>query len=181
MTDSKIKVQDVVDKWLLLTYDLPHSEEGDKARALFLARAAAIGATRHTTRFIYSRGSSGGGSFSLEYFQGRRRSVIAWAKSRTFDEQRGDYPELRNGLKALLKNKGVRLDKMDAYSFSNSRERVIQMTPKKKRLLDNAEAAIIRRGNDVLFSGWKFLKPDLLKSQGEHNILFAGVGIPSGK
>lgn len=158
MTDSKIKVQDVVDKWLLLTYDLPHSEEGDKARALFLARAAAIGATRHTDSVYLLPWSPEAEALALSISKVEGGQVIAWAKAEPLMNKEEITQNYDNGLKPLLKEISVRLDKMDAYSFNNSQKRVIQMTPKTERLLDNAEAAIIRRGNDVLFMWLEILK-----------------------
>ncbi len=48
LSDTKIKCRDIVDRWLLLTYDIPHNEKGDKARREFLNAATLVGATQHT-------------------------------------------------------------------------------------------------------------------------------------
>jgi len=48
MTDTPINIREVVDKFLMITYDLPHTEEGDRARREFLAVAHSIGAAKHT-------------------------------------------------------------------------------------------------------------------------------------
>ncbi len=43
-----IKTREICDRWILLTYDLPHNEEGDKARREFLLNARRLGACQHT-------------------------------------------------------------------------------------------------------------------------------------
>lgn len=46
--DVPIEVREIVDDWLLLTYDLPKSAEGDVARYWFLKEARKLGAVGHT-------------------------------------------------------------------------------------------------------------------------------------
>mgnify|MGYP001616341477 CR=1 FL=1 len=48
MSGIPLQARELVDQWILLTYDIPKSETGDKARRKFLERAHAIGATQHT-------------------------------------------------------------------------------------------------------------------------------------
>lgn len=48
MTGVQIKTRGLASDWLLLTYDLPTSEEGNQARRDFLTRAPALGAVQHT-------------------------------------------------------------------------------------------------------------------------------------
>ena len=47
-TGIHIDVRELVDSWILLTYDVPHTKEGDKARSDFLRKARDIGAVQHT-------------------------------------------------------------------------------------------------------------------------------------
>jgi len=43
-----VQVRELVDKWILLTYDLPVTKEGNDARYKFLASARRVGAIKHT-------------------------------------------------------------------------------------------------------------------------------------
>ena len=43
-----LEVKEFQTSWFLITYDMPHSPEGDKARHEFLVNAATIGAIQHT-------------------------------------------------------------------------------------------------------------------------------------
>jgi len=45
---STVVVKAVIDKWLLLTYDIPNDGAGPKARYEFLQRARLLGAVQHT-------------------------------------------------------------------------------------------------------------------------------------
>jgi hypothetical protein len=48
----EIQTRELVDEWLLITYDIPVSEEGNKARFKFLKLAPTIGAVMHS-RSVY--------------------------------------------------------------------------------------------------------------------------------
>lgn len=43
-----VQVRELVDRWILLTYDLPVTKEGNDARYKFLALARRVGAIKHT-------------------------------------------------------------------------------------------------------------------------------------
>lgn len=48
LSGVEVRVKEVIDDWILLTYDLPTTEEGNKMRAEFLKKASQIGAAQHT-------------------------------------------------------------------------------------------------------------------------------------
>ena len=48
LTEVPVEIKEFQDNWLMITYDLPHSEAGDKARSEFLQQAGHIGAVQHT-------------------------------------------------------------------------------------------------------------------------------------
>jgi len=52
LQNVQINARELVDEWLLLTYDIPVSEEGNKARFKFLKLAPTIGAVMHS-RSVY--------------------------------------------------------------------------------------------------------------------------------
>jgi hypothetical protein len=158
MTDSKIKIRDVVEKWLLLTYDLPHSKAGDKARQEFLIKAAAIGATRHTDSVYLMPWSPEAEMLALELAKTEGGEVIAWAQAEPLNHKEAVTAGYDAALKPIMKEISARLDKMSSYRYDNHQKRVIQMIPKTERLLQNAEAAIARRGSEVLAVWLEILK-----------------------
>jgi hypothetical protein len=48
LCEVPVEVKEFQEDWLLISYDLPHSEAGDKARSEFLHQAGRIGAVQHT-------------------------------------------------------------------------------------------------------------------------------------
>ena len=53
LTGSPIKVKTFIDSWILLTFDLPTTEAGNRARREFLAKARRLGAVMHTESVYY--------------------------------------------------------------------------------------------------------------------------------
>jgi hypothetical protein len=158
MTDSKIQVRDVVDKWLLLTYDLPNNDAGNKARQLFLIAASAIGATRHTDSVYLMPWSPEAEKLALDLAKTEGGEVIAWSQATPLNHAEEITANYDAALKPVLKEISVRLDKMDSYSFSKHQKRVLQMIPKTEKLIQNADAAIERRGAEVLAMWLEILK-----------------------
>jgi len=44
----EVNMREIVDSWILITYDLPNTDEGQKMRAQFLKKAERLGAVIHT-------------------------------------------------------------------------------------------------------------------------------------
>jgi hypothetical protein len=158
MTDSKIKLRSIIDKWLLITYDLPNNEAGDKARAEFLIKASAVGATRHTDSVYLMPWSPEAETLALELAKTEGGEVIAWAQAEPLNHKEDITAGYDAALKPIMKEISARLDKMMSYRHDNHQKRVIQMIPKTERLLQNAEAAVTRRGSEVLAIWLELLK-----------------------
>ena len=158
ITDSRIQVRDVVDKWMLLTYDLPNTEAGNKARVQFLAIASAIGAIQHTESVYLMPWSPEAEHLALSLAKTEGGDVVVWSQATPLNRQEEITASYDAALRPQLKEISVRLDKMDGYRFTNHLKRFQQMVPKTERLLANAEAAIERRGAEVLVVWLEILK-----------------------
>jgi len=158
MTDSKIQIRDIVDRWILISYDLPHSEAGDKARQEFLTAAKAIGACRHTDSCYLIPDSPDAQSLALSLAKTEGGEVIVWGNAQPLHKAEEITANYDAALRPILKNISERLDRMNYYSRKNHQKRVIQMIPKTQRLLRNVEAAIHRRGSEVLAIWLELLK-----------------------
>jgi vancomycin resistance protein YoaR len=158
MKDSKLQVRDVVTDWLLLTYDIPHNEAGDKARQQFLIDASAIGATRHTDSVYLMPDSPEAKVLALKLADTKGGEVIVWCNAQPLNHQAEVSAAYDNALRQMVREISGRLDKMQQYANLNHQKRVIQMVPKTQRLLVNAEAAILRRGSELLALRIELLK-----------------------
>jgi hypothetical protein len=158
MTDSKIEVRDVVDKWLLLTYDLPHTEAGDKARSQFLLAAQAIGATRHTDSVYLMPWSPEAEALALNLAKTEGGEVIAWSQATPLNHQESVTEGYDNTLRPILKELSGRIDRMGESIALGHQKRMLLMVPKTDRMLRNVEAAVARRGSEVLAVWLELLK-----------------------
>lgn len=50
---TPLEVREILDEFILITYDIPCTEEGNKARAYFLEMARRMGAVQHTESVYY--------------------------------------------------------------------------------------------------------------------------------
>lgn len=153
-TDNPVKIKKVIDKWLLLTYDLPHTPEGDKARAEFLARANAIGATRHTDSVYLMPWSPAAEKIALDLAKTEGSDVIVWSQAQPLDRADEITNNYDNALKPKLREISERLDRMSQYMIKNQQGRMLQMVKKTQRLLQEAEATIKRREGHQYLQMW---------------------------
>jgi len=149
MTGSTIKVREVVDQFILINYDLPHTEEGDRARQHFLSKAATIGAVQQTESCYFLPDSPEAGQLARNLAKTAGGEVIVW-----FHAEPSDKAQMTRmydaKLEPLMKEITQRLDAMDAFKFTGRQGLRLKMIPKTERLLQNAEAAITRRGSQTL-------------------------------
>jgi len=150
MTDTDIQTTELVDKWLLLTYDIPHTEEGDKARREFLAEARAIGATKHTESVYLLPWTKDAELLALSL--AKKGEVCVWTSAVTDERKKKeltrDYDiDLENQLDELT----GRVDRIGEHLEARRYKRAEKMQEKTDRLLKNLEQAIIRRGSAQLY------------------------------
>lgn len=157
MTDSKIEIKDVIPEWLLLTYDLPHTDAGDQARAKFLKAAAAIGAVRHTDSVYLMPWSAEAESLALDLAKTEGGEVIVWSKAKPLTHEEQVLQGYDDALKPHIKEFSDRLNKMEGYLIKDNGI-FARMVPKTTKMLDNLDAAILRRGNEVFALWFEILK-----------------------
>ena len=150
LTDTKIDVREICDKWLLLTYDLPNTEAGNKARAGFLAQAKSYGATKHTESVYLMPHTKQAEMLALEL--AKIGDVEIWHSTiedpARAEEVTKSYDE---GLQPLLDEISERLDKVAGHFEVDHNKRAISMLNKTADKLDAVEQAIIRRGSAQLY------------------------------
>ena len=158
MTDSKIQLREIVDKFTLITYDLPNTEEGNKARERFLIQASAIGAIQHTESVYLLPDSPEAQTLALNLAKTNGGEVICWGNAEPLNHKEDITAGYDRALRKMLKQIGGRLDKMAEYFYQGHQKRVLQMIPKTERMLQNTEAAVARRGAEVLVVWLELLK-----------------------
>jgi len=150
LTGTKIKFREVVTKFLLLTYDLPNTDAGNKARSGFLAQAKSYGATKHTESVYLMPHTKQAEMLALElakvgdveiWYSTIEDPVRAEEVTKSYDE----------GLQPMLDEVSERLDKVAGHFKVDHNQRAINMLNKTAAKLDAIEQAIIRRGSAQLY------------------------------
>lgn len=150
MTGTQIEARDICDKWLLLTYDLPHTEAGDKARRRFLDRAKLIGATKHTDSVYLLPWTTLAEGLALQL--AKIGDVCVWT-SLTTDEAKASEitKKYDDGLKPVLDEISERLDRISEHFTNHHYKTAAKMLDKTGRMFAGVEQAIIRRGSAELY------------------------------
>lgn len=150
LMDSPIEVRDIVDKFLLITYDIPHTPEGDVARRVFLNEAKMIGATRHTDSTYIMPWTKHAEILALRL--GRAGEVCVWT-SNTTDEVKAEEitQNYDRDLKPQIESITERVDKIAWHFEKGHSKTAFKMVEKTERMIDNMEQAIVRRGSAQLY------------------------------
>lgn len=149
MAGIPIEVKAICHQWILLTYDLPATKEGDKARSAFLKRARAIGAIEHTASVYLLPWTPESENLALDVAEAGH--AYLWT-SEVKDEKRAR--ELTSTydtkLEPVFDQIGERIDRIEGHQ--EKRPKLAQrMAEKTRQMLDDVEAAITRRGSADLY------------------------------
>jgi hypothetical protein len=158
ITDSKIKLRDLVDSFILITFDLPVTEAGNKARWEFHKKAAEIGAVCHTESVYLMPDSPEAQSLALKLAKTEGSEVVCWGNAQPLNNIAEITAGYDKKLKVILREISTRLDKMAGYKQLNQRKRCLQMAVKTDKMLMGVEAAVFRRGSEVMAVWVELLK-----------------------
>ncbi len=144
LSGVEVKTREICDKWILLTYDMPHNEAGDKARREFLMNARALGAHQHTESVYLLPYSTEAGEAILNLTKAGK--VFVWTSESTSQTQAAEVTrnydaELRESLKKLSK----RVDRMIELKKDNKFGILNKMREKTDQIIDSMGDAVRRR------------------------------------
>jgi len=149
LTDTDITTKEICEKWLLITYDIPKSEEGDKARREFLLEAALMGATKHTDSVYLMPWTPDAESIALAL--AKVGDVCVWTSETTDNLRASEITKSYDaGLKKQMKEITDRIDKMEGYVVAEQFGRALRMNEKTAKMVTHMEDAVLRRGSAIL-------------------------------
>ena len=149
MSNTNIEMRDIVDKWLLLTYDIPHSEEGDRARREFLQEAYLIGATQHTESVYLLPWTPAAELIALRV--ARAGKAVVWTSSLTDQAKAAEITRnYDRGIKKTLDEITDRIDRIVEHNRKKRFKRAFKMKAKTARMLDGMDEALQARGSQTL-------------------------------
>lgn len=152
LMDVELETKEICDKWLLITYDIPHTPAGDRARREFLDNARLIGATKHTESVYLMPWTGEAEILALNLSGTKGGRVCLWTSQPTDTLLAEDITKAYDAsLRPQIDAIGVRLDKIVAHQDLGHEKRAEQMLEKTKVMLDGMEKAVVRRGSAQLY------------------------------
>ena len=149
MSDIAIGVREMCNEWLLITYDIPHTPDGDIARRNFLAHAHAIGATRHTDSVYLMPFTPESEALALRLATAGK--VVVWTSKTTNPELAKEVTRnYDENLSPLFEAIEERIDKILDHLMNQRKKRAAKMLDKTGEMLDNLDGTVARRGSAVL-------------------------------
>ena len=145
-----LPVRDVCDNWLLLTYDLPNTEEGNKLRSEFLRTAKRMGAVQHTESVYLLPWTQQAELLAMEI--AKIGNAFIWTSHPQDPKQAAEITEDYDNkiVEGIISDITDRLEKMeDIASIGNSRS-YHRMVEKTDNMITEAKVIAKRRGSKHL-------------------------------
>ncbi|MFA5152104.1 MAG: hypothetical protein WC554_06080 [Clostridia bacterium] len=148
MTDTEIDAREICDKWLLITYDLPNNDEGNKMRAKFYIEAKRIGATQHTESVYLMPWTPDAEMLALSLSMVGK--CVIWTASVNESDAQEITKRYDEGLRPILKEIETRIDKVGLHIEAGDLGIAQRMTGKTDQMIKDLEQAICRRGSALM-------------------------------
>ncbi len=146
LADVEIHTREICDKWILLTYDLPHNESGDKARREFLLNARKLGACQHTESVYLLPYTAAAGEAALELAKAGK--LYVWTSESTNPSQAQEVTRNYDAeLKEMLKKLSRRVDRMLELRKQNKLGVLNKMRGKTDTMMNDLADAVRRRNS----------------------------------
>jgi hypothetical protein len=162
----EFKARELVDEWILVTYDLPATDEGNKARQDFLRLAPRIGAVMHTKSVYLMPNTNECQTATVDL--AKIGDVYIWT-SRANDEvakkQLTDLYDdrIKDGIKTIR-------DRMSAIRKHMEKDKdgmANRMVEKTIDIFNNSVFSVVQRGNAELYNLLVTMREELQELQHE--------------
>jgi hypothetical protein len=151
LSGVEAQVKEVISDWILVTYDLPTTEEGNKARAKFLDNVRYIGGVMHSES-CYLLPSSPSSELATIELAERTPSCYVWFSSvHSIDKAKELTHEYDKSVNDdILKELKERITKMEKHAEDGKESVVNRMRKKTQKMLVDAAGIAARRGSERL-------------------------------
>lgn len=141
----KFEPKELVDNWLLLTYDLPANEEGGKARYAFMKKAPKIGAVMHTRSVYLIPWSEKAELAALEVT--KHGTAFLWTSAVTDEDKKKEVTEFYDkSINEKLDEAEDRINRIKDHQKENELRSANRMIRKTGEFIgDAANSALLRQ------------------------------------
>ena len=157
--EAPVQVKEIVEEFLLITYDVPVSDEGNKARTEFLQRAASIGAVMHTESVYYMPWTQVADITALKL--SKIGKVYAWYAKADPETARDLTRHYDQQVMSWIDELDKRLDKIMGHINDGHIKLAHRMIERTLPMISEQEAIIKRRGSPALETALQGLKRTL--------------------
>lgn len=149
MEGIEFKERELVEDWILITYDLPATPEGNQARLLFLKKAPKIGAVMHTRSVYLMPLTVETEMASLELL--KVGNVFVWT-SKVSGENGKKLNEIYDKkLFEDISSLKKRMEKINNYILNGRNGFANRMLKKSIELFNQILFAVVQRGNKKFY------------------------------
>lgn len=161
LSGVEAKVKEYIEDWVLLTYDLPHNEAGDKVRAKFLDDVRSLGGIQHSES-CYLFPASPVAELAVISVAEAGKAYIWFSSVEDEEKARKLTQEYDKKVKDdFLKELKERITKMKKHAEEGKDGIVEKMRKKTDRMLKDAAGIAARRGSEKLAREVEKLKSEL--------------------
>ena len=158
--NAKLEIQEVIEKYALITYDIPATKEGAQARAELLERAKFHGAIMHTESVYLAPGSIVNDLGILKTANvGKVRIFVSVPMEK--DECREITREYDKKIAGVFKEAEDRFAKIVKHVEDGQYGLAYKMLPKSADWINALKKAAIARGSQHLYDRWEDLNKKL--------------------
>ena len=148
----KINEREIVDNWILITYDLPGTEEGNKARGKFLKEAPRFGAVMHS-RSVYLMPLTDEAQIAAVNLSKVKAGLVYVWTSKVDPEQAQTLTKFYDvKLKMQIEFIQNRIKKMEKLELDGKDGLANRMKIKTTRLFNQLLFAVAQRGSSEVFN-----------------------------
>jgi hypothetical protein len=149
ITEIPLSIKQFHSNWILLTYDIPNTKEGAKARSDFLNRAKYLGAMMHTESvyLLPHTDAANGAALSLA----EAGDVYLWYTKAGSEAQAVSLTKnYDHRLAVEIAKIQDRVDKIAHHAREGHERQVVRMANNTWTMIDNLSKAVVNRGSAEL-------------------------------
>ena len=162
----EFKARELVDEWILVTYDLPATDAGNKARQDFLKLAPRIGAVMHT-KSVYLMPNTNECQIATVDLA-KIGNVYIWTSRANDEASKKDLTDLYDDrIKKGVKEIKDRMTSIRKHMDKEQNGMANRMVEKTIDIFNNSVFSVVQRGNAELYNMLVMMRDELQELQHE--------------
>jgi hypothetical protein len=168
LSNTPFNPRELVDDWILITYDIPATEEGNLARQKFLKLAPKLGAVMHTKSVYLMPRTNECELATVEL--SKIGKVYVWYSKAKDDKDKRELNNLYDArISEMLDELKVRLEKTQKHIKEDKDGIANRMMDRNEELFESIVFSVAQRGNKEIYNKLESIHNRLEQLKGEIN------------